>query len=126
MTAVFETNSIILSLDKTPPQGGEISDGGEFQCGEEVTIIATPNPNWQFVFWMSPTGIFTQEAVHSFILTENTFLTAYFDTIYNEQYKLTINTTNGGTTIPEGTEFYDINTEVQVRAIPDDCYEFGH
>jgi len=44
----------------------------------------------------------------------------------NPQYKLTINSTSGGTTNPAGTSLVNIGQTINIQAIPGRCHDFLH
>ncbi len=50
---LFEEYSLTLVAD--PENGGTVTGGGNFQEGEQVNIIATPNTGWEFVDWTGDT-----------------------------------------------------------------------
>ena len=59
-----------------PKNGGTVSGGGYHQAGTLVTISASPNAEWVFHHWDG--GYIGSDNPHSFILTGDLVITAYF------------------------------------------------
>lgn len=51
LVAVF-VKTYVVTLSAYPPSTGEVSGGGTFQEGREVTVTATPESGYRFVAWM--------------------------------------------------------------------------
>ncbi len=53
--AYCETNGPVLLLQQTPANGGTITPGAgvhHFETNTSVTLMAVPQPSYQFVFWL--------------------------------------------------------------------------
>ncbi len=76
----YEPELFILTLIAEPAEGGTVYGGGEYEEGENVTLIATANENWEFINWTDTDGnVISNEAefVHS-MPAEDLTLTANF------------------------------------------------
>ncbi len=54
LTANFEEiplDHYSLTLFADPPEGGTVSGTGVYPAGQEITITATPEENWEFINW---------------------------------------------------------------------------
>ncbi len=99
-------------------------DKEEYEEVTEVTVEATPDEGWEFVEW---TGDYEEEEKEiTIIMDEDKEITAWFEEEEPpEEYELTINAEDGGTTDPDpGTYTYDEGEEIDVKAIPDEGWEF--
>jgi hypothetical protein len=67
-----------VSLSANPEEGGTVSGDGEYVEDETVTVIATPNANYDFVNWSNNNEIVSTDSTYSFEITENITLVANF------------------------------------------------
>ena len=68
LTRVMPQSEVTISANS--PAGGTVTGGGTFPVGSQVTISATPSPNFRFVSWTKGnTSINTPS--HTFILNDN-------------------------------------------------------
>ncbi|GEM_PF-3774080 len=51
----MEYEVVTLTLEADPEEGGTVEGGGQYQEGEEVDIVATPEDNWVFLNWSGDT-----------------------------------------------------------------------
>jgi len=51
LTFKFQTYDLNINASASSAEGGTVSGGGSFDYGEEVTLTATPNEDYQFVCW---------------------------------------------------------------------------
>ncbi len=88
--------------------------------GEEVALTAVPQSG-QFTGW---SGDVTQGSDQIIVtMSEDTCVTANFSPL---EYTLTIQSEEGGTTIPEpGIHTYSYGADVIVTAVPESAYEFS-
>ncbi|MCJ7749888.1 MAG: hypothetical protein MUQ65_02150, partial [Armatimonadetes bacterium] len=54
ITAVFEQLEYSLTVAADPPEGGTVTGGGVYPCGEIVSVTAIPNSGYRFVRWAGP------------------------------------------------------------------------
>src|SRR5210317_113933 len=107
------------TLAVSASEGGTVStEGGTYDEGTEVTIIATSNEGYRFTGWEGNSS--TSESL-TVTLNSNQTYQALFELI--PIYTLTITSSDGGTVLSEGGD-YEEGTEVTITAIPDEGYEF--
>jgi starch-binding outer membrane protein, SusD/RagB family len=125
LTAVFEEYLYELELIADPANGGEVSGGGFYPAGEEVTVTATANAGFEFLNWTengiaisySPQFVYTMPA-------NDVTLTANFIPEQTPVYILTLiaepefgGSVYGAGLFPEGSN-------VTVMAEANEGYEF--
>jgi len=114
-TAIINTYTLTVSA----AEGGTVStEGGTYNEGTEVTIIATPSEGYRFTGWEGNTS--TEESL-TITLNSDQTLQALFELI--PIYTLTVTTSEGGTVSTEGGE-YEEGTEVTITATPNEGYRF--
>ena len=70
-----------VSLTTDPPAGGIVAGVGTYEEGTEVTITATPNTPYSFVYWVNnDTNEVITENPYTFNITEDVELVASFST----------------------------------------------
>jgi len=119
---IVETYELTIEAEEggtTDPEPGTHT----YEEGEEVTVEAIPDEGYVFVEWTgAETGTDTTITV---TMDDHKTITAHFEEL--EEYELTIEAEEGGTTEPEpGTHTYEEGDEVTVEAIPDEGWEFSH
>ena len=127
VTAHFAAKTYTLNVTVEPAGGGSVTidpDKSEYDHGETVTLIATPEAGYEFDYWSgnasgtNPTVIVTMDA--------NKNVTAHFAA---KTYTLdvTINPASSGSVIkdPEKTNYTHGET-VYLTATPAEGYEFDH
>jgi glycosidase len=72
----FTTNTITTS--SSPPAGGTTSGGGVVNCGSNVTVCATPNACYNFLYWSQNGSLVSTTACYTLSLTGNVGLVANF------------------------------------------------
>ena len=102
--------------------GGTVSGGGTFKEGKEIEIKATANDGYHFLNWSDG----NTENPRSITVSEDMALTAVFEyegsqTTEPDKYTITLSATNG--TVSGGGTF-EKNTEIQIKATPDNGYHF--
>lgn len=78
LTAYFEPNNTVLSLNASPAGGGTIYGEGTFGPGTDVTVSAEPAIGYVFVNWTDGGNIVSTSANYDFTLNDSTTLTANF------------------------------------------------
>ncbi len=58
LQAHYQANIYNLSLSAIPDSAGIVNGAGEYSFGNQVTIEAIPENNWEFVKWTNENGIF--------------------------------------------------------------------
>ncbi|MCL2042223.1 MAG: T9SS type A sorting domain-containing protein, partial [Bacteroidales bacterium] len=106
-----------------PPQGGTVTGGGAYDCGDDVTICAIPVPCYEFLYWSEDGVALSTEACFTFTVTGNRTLVANF---VLTEYEIIVlaNPEDGGDVTGDGA--YDCGEEVTVTATPAEGYIFVH
>jgi M6 family metalloprotease-like protein len=110
-----------ITTSSNPVSGGNTSGAGNFVIGQTVTVVATPNANWNFLNWTEGGTEVSTQASYSFTASANRALVANFS-----MNQVTVSTSSnpptGGSTTGSGT--YAIGNQVTVTATPATGYEF--
>ena len=113
-----------LTANANPPEGGSVSGGGSYTCGQMAEVEATANAGWVFTGWSGALGGSTNPT--SLLMDGNKTVTANFaeDTT---TFTLTISSSGGGSVITpgEGVYSYAPGTDVPLMADPDPCCDFA-
>lgn len=78
LVANFVRTSHEVTVEATPEIGGIVGGGGLFDHGSEVTVVATPNEGWRFMYWTEDLSKVDESESYSFLITEDRELTAHF------------------------------------------------
>ena len=112
-----------VSLMANPTNGGTVSGDGAYQLGQSCTVTATPNAGYTFVNWMENGNVVSTNAVYTFNVTGNHYLTANFQAQpQNYTVSVSANPTNGGTVSGGGT--YQQGQSCTVTATPATGFTF--
>ncbi len=106
----------------TEPEPGEHT----YEREEEAEVKAYPDDDWEFSHWMGdyPEGEQEEEEI-TLVMDEDKSLTAYFQSIGEEEYDLTIDVEGEGSTEPEeGTHAYNEGETVPLEAHPEEGWKF--
>jgi hypothetical protein len=77
LVANFSQNSYTVTA--TAGTGGRVSGGGNFACGSQVTLTATPNTGFNFANWTNAAGaVVSTTARYAFTVGGNGTYTAHF------------------------------------------------
>lgn len=104
-TALFKLSvsvaaELVVSYDETQ---GTVTGGGDIAVGANATVVATPNPGYEFVAWKKGETTVSTDPTYTFAVNENTALTAVFEAKANVTITLAVNdATLGSITLPEG------------------------
>ena len=112
-----------VSVMANPTNGGTVSGDGAYQLGQSCTVTATPNAGYTFVNWMENGNVVSTNAVYTFNVTGNHYLTANFQA-QSQNYTVSVsaNPTNGGTVSGGGT--YQQGQSCTVTATPATGFTF--
>jgi hypothetical protein len=122
LTAYF-TKIYTLSVSSTPGNGGSISpNGGTYDEGKEVTLIAAPSQYYAFSGWG---GDASGSSDHLTITmnSDKTIVASFSRLAYSLQTQ--VEPSGGGSVDPFGGTF-DAGTHRTVTATPEDGYRFDH
>ena len=112
-----------VSVMANPTNGGTVSGDGAYQLGQSCTVTATPNAGYTFVNWMENGNVVSTNAVYTFNVTGNHYLTANFQAQpQNYTISVSANPTNGGTVSGGGT--YQQGQSCTVHATANTGYTF--
>ena len=112
-----------VSVMANPTNGGTVSGDGAYQLGQSCTVTATPNAGYTFVNWMENGNVVSTNAVYTFNVTGNHYLTANFQAQpQNYTVSVSSNPTNGGTVTGGGT--YQQGQSCTVTATPATGFTF--
>ena len=112
-----------VSVMANPTNGGTVSGDGAYQLGQSCTVTATPNAGYTFVNWMENGNVVSTNAVYTFNVTGNHYLTANFQAQpQNYTVSVSANPTNGGTVTGGGT--YQQGQSCTVHATANTGYTF--
>ena len=118
------------SVTISSTEGGSVTTPGEgtfiYDEGDEVKLVATPDPGYQFVNWTGDLGTIANvnAATTTITMNDDYSLTANFEEL--AEYDLTTSSTTGGSvTVPgEGTFTYYDGTVVNLVATANSGYYF--
>jgi|GEM_PF-458613 len=130
-TALFKLSvsvaaELVVSCDETQ---GTVTGGGDIAVGANATVVATPNPGYEFVAWKKGEETVSTDATYTFAVNENTALTAVFEAKANVTVTLAVNdATLGSITLPEGIVMGEnsvvYGTPVALVAVPAEGVSF--
>jgi hypothetical protein len=67
-----------ITMEGSPPGGGDVSGGGLFGSGVNVTAAAVPNLGYVFVNWTESGAVVSTSPTYQFKATASRALTAHF------------------------------------------------
>ena len=77
-TAYFSHNTVTITVEASPTEGGTVTGSGTYAIGYEATLSATANSGWAFTQWSTGS---TQSTYTVTISATSTTYTAYFSEI---------------------------------------------
>ena len=114
LTAQWEiVSKYTVVTDADPAAGGVTSGDGEYNCGDMVSVTATPNGYYQFAGWYENGVLVSEDAKYTFSIMCNRSLTARFVV---ESYKVETLIDPEGTGIVEGAGIYAAGTSATLKA----------
>jgi len=81
LTAVFSPSQAqyALTVSASPTEGGTVTDlSGTYDCGTELTLVATPTTEWQFMKWEVNGLTYSLEPVITLTMNEDKEAVAFF------------------------------------------------
>lgn len=110
-----------IATSANPLVGGITSGGGNYSIGQQVTVNAIPNTNWNFLNWTEGGNEVSTIASYTFTAATNRVLVANFS-----MNQVTVSTSSnpptGGSTTGSGT--YSVGSQVSVTATAAVGYDF--
>ena len=122
---VFVTIASVLPVQLTvsgnPPEAGTVSGSGTYLFGQMVTLSATPNPVWDFLYWTENGTIVSNDA--NFIIPAATRnLIANFSATEANVVASSYPETGG---ITQGAGIYELGAVATLHALANEGYEFS-
>lgn len=78
LTANFVRAMYLVSIEVVPLGAGNVTGGGSYQHGHELTVSAAPFENWKFLNWLKGEEVVSTQASFLFTVLEPTDLKAVF------------------------------------------------
>lgn len=121
LVANFEIKSLNIQVSANPVAGGNVSGGGVYVYGNQVTVGATPNTGYNFVNWTENGNVVSSQANYSFTATNHRNLVANFQL---KTYNVSVfaNPVEAGMVSGGGT--YTHGQTVNIHALPYTSYSF--
>ena len=112
-----------LSLASENETMGSVYGGGTKHAGDNVTIIASPNPGYRFVGWYANNTLISTEASYSFIIGNQDL--SYVARFTYESYNLVVQTeSNDKGTVSNSSGSYNYLAKVTISAFAKPGYTF--
>ncbi len=122
LTANFTAVDYSVSVTIDPLASGTVTGTGNYNVGNNVTLVATPVAGYNFVNWTDGTGEVSTNATYSFIMpAANVALTAHFVAI---DYTVTVNVAPAASGTTTGAGTYNVGQDVSLTATPATGYQF--
>jgi hypothetical protein len=117
LVANFSLDNFIVTVSAEPSNGGSVTGGGAFHYGDNCSVIATPNPGFNFVNWTENGVQVSNETPYSFTVTCDRNLVAHFS---SQSYVITAiaDPENGGTVTGAGGYNYGETCHLVATANP--------
>ena len=122
LVANFERVKRNIILNSNNQYGGTILGGGLYYGGTNITITATPNSCYKFLYWLDNSAHFQQSLSIQVPCLGDATYTAYFEPKYRYNIILTPNPTNGG--IVTGAGNFACDSTLTVKAKVKTGYKF--
>lgn len=116
----FKVHEVLVKLYTEDPMKGTTDPGGMYSKYVEQQIHAYPNRGYRFTHWQDGD---TNNPRH-IILTQDTMLTAYFDT--NESFTVSAVSESPSWGSVTGAGLYFAHEDVTLTAVPEPHYRFTH
>lgn len=88
LSAEYTIRQCVVTINRSPVEGGTVSGAGTYNSGTQVTAKATPNDGYKFVGWANQSGVVTTTSnPYVFTVINNTTFNAVFEkTAINKIY----------------------------------------
>ena len=123
---VLEINCAVANAPRTitaiadPLEGGTVVGAGTYESGTVITLVATPNEGYTFMYWKENGVVVSSEANYSFMVTADRDLVAHFALPFT--ITATSDPVEGGTV--EGAGVFDYGTTCTLTATANEGYTF--
>lgn len=117
----YSPTGYVINATAEPSYGGLVSGAGTYNQGRTCTLIATPNPNYDFVNWTEGGNVVSTSPTYSFTVNGNRTLVAHFE---SQVYTISVsaNPSDGGTVYGGGD--YSAGITCHLIAVPNNNYSF--
>jgi hypothetical protein len=123
LTAHFEIKQFTITAVPNPSQGGTVSITSIIvDCGEEITLIATPYIGYRFINWTEDDVVVCPDSIYTFTVTDTRHLVANFE--YVEYLIILLAAPNPFCGDVYDSGFYPLDTTITVRAVAHIGYQF--
>ena len=123
VTANYRKIQYTLTVTGTPPEGGSVSGGRDYDCRVEATATATANTGYHLLVWNEEIQMPVPSSSESRTVTMDRDRSVSFG-FHKNRYRLSTSSSTGGSVSGGGTYLY--NDDATVTASPDDLYYFSH
>ena len=109
-----------ITVVADPVEGGTVEGAGTYDGGTVITLTATPNAGYSFIYWKENGMTVSSDANYSFTVTSDRNLVAFFSLPLT--VSVTTNMAAGGTTTGAGT--FEYGSTCTLTATPSEGYLF--
>lgn len=120
-----EKQSVTITVNADPADGGTVSGGGTVTEGTDVTITATANAGYHFVHWTENGATVSTDPSYTFIAAADHSLTAVFVEDEPEIYTITASAGEGGSISPSGSVTVNEGEDQTFTITPNEGYEIA-
>ena len=118
-----------FTIGATGVMGGNVTGGGVYMIGSDVTLVATPHTDFAFKSWHDELNAVIEdaEATYTFKAESDRAIYATFVSTIPKKYVLTLTRTAGGTVSLEAggtTGSFAVGSQVSIVARPNAGYNF--
>ena len=78
LVAHFSNQGYVITAMADPEEGGSVSGSGTYEYGQNCTITAAPNENYQFINWTKDDIEVSTESTFTFAVTDSETFVAHF------------------------------------------------
>jgi hypothetical protein len=122
MVSEFKANTYNLLLFVVPADGGTVTGDGDYQYGDSVTVIASPNTGYDFVAWLFGDDTVSFDSSYTFVMPHNNLgLTAAFQI---QTFSITVSPNNPDYGNVSGGGMFNYGDSANLIATPNPYYNF--
>ncbi len=130
LVANFEASGIssvyTITANASPSNGGTVTGAGQYESGEQCSLVATANEGYDFVKWTEDGTQVSTNAQYTFTVTGNRILEAVFEAQSVETHSVTVSPliANGAISVSPSGQVAEGAT-VTITATPNEGYVLG-
>lgn len=110
-----------LSLFADPQEGGEVSGGGPYQAGEIISVEATSNDGYEFLYWLNGGEQIFEPAFEFTMPEDDVTLTAVFEPAFQPEWLFW---GNGDYSNFQANPWVGVQLDLALRFEPADILEY--